>query len=145
MRAITTNWNNSAYNSAGTFLDRKTGTSVTIPANTPVNFRGMVDSVESGAYSYAPDTVVADPGTLAPSVEDVDVVEVTVTLSSVAVDGAPIKAVSDDVEVATVSPAFANANSQGKYIFTITSIAEGEATITFTSGSQTDTCAVTVS
>jgi hypothetical protein len=145
MRSITTNWNNSAYNSATTFLDRATGISVTVPANTPVNVRAMVDSVDAGAYTYAPNALVATPATIASAEDDVDTVAVAVTLTSVGVAGAPIKAVSDDVEVATVSPVFANADSSGNYTFTITSVAVGEATITFTSGAQTDTTVVTVS
>ena len=50
MRQITTNWNNSAYNSQTIFVDNNSGNTVTIPANTPVNVRSMVDSVESGFY-----------------------------------------------------------------------------------------------
>lgn len=144
MRSITTNWNNSAYNSATTFLDKATGTSITVAANTPVNVRAMIDSVEAGAYTYAPDSLVADPATLSTVADDVDTVTVTVTLSAAAVDGAPISAASDDVAVATVSPAFANANSSGEYVFSVTSVASGSATITFTCGAQTDTVAVTV-
>lgn len=144
MRSITTNWNNSAYNSAGTFVDVISGNTVTIPANTPVDFRALVDSVENGAYVYNPDTVVANPDTLSTVADDVDTTVVTVTLSAAAVENAPILASSDDVAVATVSPAKANADANGQYTFTITSVASGSATITFTSGTATDTVAVTV-
>ena len=144
MRSITTNWNNSAYNSAGTFVDVISGNTVTIPANTPVDFRALVDSVENGAYVYNPDSVVASPDTLSTAADDVDTTTVTVTLSSVAVENAPILAASDDEGVATVSPAKANADASGQYVFTITSVASGSATITFTSGTATDTLAVTV-
>lgn len=144
MRSITTNWNNSAYNSAGTFVDVISGNTVTIPANTPVNFRAMVDSVEAGAYVYNPSSVVANPDTLSTVEDDVDTTVVTVTLSSVAVENAPIKASTSNAAVATVSPAKANANASGQYTFTITSVGSGSATITFTSGTATDTLAVTV-
>jgi uncharacterized protein YjdB len=145
MRSITTNWNNVAYNSAGTFVDVTSGVSVTIPANTPVNFRSMVDSVESGAYVYAPDALDATPATTTKAAAETQAVTVTVTLNSVGVENAPIKAVSSDVTKATVSPAFANANASGVAIFTITAVASGSATITFTSGAQSDTTVVTVS
>lgn len=145
MRSITTNWNNSAYNSAGTFVDVKSNVTVTIPANTPVNFRSMVDSVESGAYVYNPDTLDASPATTTKAATQTQVVTVTVTLSAVGVENAPIRAVSSDVTKATVSPAFANANASGVATFTITAVATGSATITFTSGTRTDTTVVTVS
>lgn len=144
MRSITTNWNNSAYNSAGTFVDTISGVSVTIPANTPVNFRAMVDSVEAGAYVYAPDTTTVTPDTLSTVADDVDTVTVAVTLSAAAVKNAPIFATTDDATVATVSPAKANADANGQFVFTITSVASGSATITFTSGATSDTVAVTV-
>lgn len=144
MRSITTNWNNTAYNSAGTFVDVISGNTVTIPANTPVDFRALVDSVENGAYVYNPDTLTATPATIASAPDDVDTVVVNVTLSSAAVENAPIKASSSDVTKATVSPAIANADASGNYTFTVTSVAAGSATLTFTSGTATDTVAVTV-
>ena len=144
MRSITTNWNSSAYDSAGTFIDVKSGNSVTIPANTPVNFRAMVDSVESGGYVYAPDTLTATPATIASAPTDVDTVTVNVTLAAAAVENAPVKATTSNEAKATVSPAIANTDASGNYIFTITSVAAGEATITFTCGSVSDTTVVTV-
>jgi hypothetical protein len=52
MREITTNWNNAAYSLSATFVDKITGNAVTIPALNPMNHRSMIDSVESGGYSF---------------------------------------------------------------------------------------------
>jgi hypothetical protein len=144
MRAITTNWNNAAYAQTATFVDKVSGNAVVIPALNPMNHRSMIDSVESGSYIYQPDSVSTDPGTLAPAPDDEDVVEVTVTLDSVAVAGAPVRASSDDEDVATVSPAIAYTSEAGTVQFTVTSVADGEATITFACGNESDTTVVTV-
>ena len=141
MRDITTNWNNSAYNSSTIFVDRATGSTVTIPANKAVDVRSMVDSVQSGAYFTNPTSATSSEETLATAPEDEDTV--TVTLDPVSA-GFPVRAVSDDTDVATVSPALGRTLSNGTVVFTITSVADGEATITFTAGTRTDTVVVTV-
>jgi hypothetical protein len=141
MRDITTNWNNSAYNSSTIFVDRATGTTVTIPANKAVDVRSMFDSVQSGAYFTNPTSATSSEETLATAPEDEDTV--TVTLDPVS-GGFPVRAVSDDTDVATVSPALGRTLANGTVVFTITSVADGEATITFTAGTRTDTVVVTV-
>lgn len=144
MRAITTNWNNAAYAQSATFVDKVSGNHVVIPALNPMNHRSMIDSVESGGYIYQPDLVAVDEATLATAPEDEDVVEVTVTLDSAAVFGAPVKAVSDDVEVATVSPALAYTDEEGKVSFTVVSVDDGVAEITFSCGTESEVTEVTV-
>ena len=141
MRDITTNWNNSAYNNQTIFVDRATGTTVTIPANKPVDVRSMVDSVQSGAYFNNPTSVTASVETVASEPTDTDAV--TVTLSPVA-GGFPVRASTSAAGVATVSPALGRTLANGTVVFTITSVAAGTATITFTAGTRTDTVAVTV-
>ena len=141
MREITTNWNNPDYANQTVFVDQATGATVTIPANTPVNVRSMLDSVQSGAYFNNPTAITASEETLATEPEDTD--EVTVTLNP-AIGGFPIRATTDDGAVATVSPAVARTLADGTAVFTITSVADGEATITFTAGTRTDTVVVTV-
>jgi ABC-type antimicrobial peptide transport system permease subunit len=86
MRAITTNWNNSAYALSATFVDKVSGNAVTVPALNPMNHRSMVDSVESGAYIYQPDELTVSDETLATAPEDEDEVTVTVNLDSVPVE-----------------------------------------------------------
>ena len=140
MRDITTNWNNSAYNSSTIFVDRATGSTVTIPANKAVDVRSMFDSVQSGAYFNNPTSATVSDDTLAIAVEETDTV--TVTLDPV-VAGMLITAVTDDDDVATVSPASARTLANGTAVFTVTAVAEGEATLTFTCGTRTDTVAVT--
>jgi hypothetical protein len=140
MRDITTNWNNSAYNSSTIFVDRATGSTVTIPANKAVDVRSMVDSVQSGAYFNNPTSATVSDDTLAIAVEETDTV--TVTLDPV-VAGMLITAVTDDDEIATVSPASARTLANGTAVFTVTAVAEGEATLTFTCGTRTDTVVVT--
>jgi hypothetical protein len=141
MREITTNWNNPAYANETVFVDQATGFIVTIPANTPVNVRSMIDSVQSGAYFNNPTAVTASEETLATAPEDVDVV--TVTLDP-AIGGFPIRATTSAAGVATVSPALGRTLADGTVVFTITSVADGTATITFTAGNRTDTVVVTV-
>lgn len=144
MRAITTNWNNPAYASSATFVDKVTGNAVVIPALNPMNHRSMIDSVEAGAYVYQPDGFTLSDTTLATAPDDEDVVTVTVTLDSVPVSGVAVTAVSDDVDVATVSPAIAYTDEAGEVAFDVTSVADGVANITFTCGTATDDCEVTV-
>ena len=144
MRAITTNWNNSAYALSATFVDKITGNAVTIPALNPMNHRSMIDSVESGGYIYAPDSVVSDPATLATEPDDVDTVTVTVELDSVPVVGAPVRAVSADPTVVTVSPFIGYTDDNGEVDFTVTSIDDGVEDITFSCGNVSDTTEVTV-
>jgi hypothetical protein len=144
MRAITTNWNNAAYALSATFVDKITGNAVTIPALNPMNHRSMIDSVESGGYIYAPDSVVSDPATLATEPDDVDTVTVTVELDSVPVVGAPVRAVSADPTVVTVSPFIGYTDDNGEVDFTVTSIDDGVEDITFSCGNVSDTTEVTV-
>ena len=144
MRAITTNWNNAAYALEATFVDKVTSNAVVIPALNPMNHRSMVDSVESGAYVYQPDGFSLSDETLATAPEAEDEIIVTVTLASVGVSGVAVKAVSDDTDVATVSPALGYTNEDGEVLFTVVSVADGEATISFTCGTETDDCVVTV-
>jgi len=144
MRTLTTNWNNSAFNSETVFVDGRTGNTMTIGANRPVDVRTMYDSVESGTYKFDADSIAADPATISSEPEDVDTVTVTVEIDSVGVAGYPVKAASDDVTVATVSPQLAFTKDDGTAVFTITSVDDGEATITFTAGTETDTTVVTV-
>jgi hypothetical protein len=100
----------------------------------------MVDSVQSGAYFNNPTSATVSDDTLAIAVEETDTV--TVTLDPV-VAGMLITAVTDDDDVATVSPASARTLANGTAVFTVTAVAEGEATLTFTCGTRTDTVAVT--
>lgn len=144
MRDITTNWNNSAYNSQTVFVDYATGNTVTVPANTPVNVRSMYDSVGAGTYQVNPGAIAASEETLATAPEDESEVTVTVTLGDAYVADTPVKAVSSAPAKATVSPALAWTATDGTATFTITSVADGEATITFTAGTRTDTTVVTV-
>jgi hypothetical protein len=144
MREITTNWNNAAYALSATFVDKITGNAVTIPALNPMNHRSMIDSVESGGYIYAPDSVVSDPATLATEPDDVDTVTVTVELDSVPVVGAPVRAVSADPTVVTVSPFIGYTDDNGEVDFTVTSIDDGVEDITFSCGNVSDTTEVTV-
>lgn len=134
MRSITTNWNSSTYNNATTFVDKISGSSVTIPANTPVNVRSMIDSVESGGYIYQPDGVVVNQETLSTAVDDEDVVVVTITNSAVPVAGAPITVTFAETTIVSVSPMFAYAAANGTASFTITSLASGSAEVFFNCG-----------
>jgi hypothetical protein len=144
MRSITTNPNNAAFNSSTVFVDGRTGNTMTIGANRAGDVRTMYDSVDSGTYRFDVDSIDADPATLSTEPDDTDTVTVTVELDSVAVVGFPVKAASDDLTVATVSPKLAYTKDDGTVVFTITSVDDGEATITFTAGTQTDTTVVTV-
>ena len=145
MRDLTTNWNAAAYYNSTVFVDSATGNTMTIGADRPVDVRTMNDSVQAGQYKVDVDSCAASDATLATAVNDVDVVTVTVTLSSVAQAGYPVKASSSDVAKATVSPALGFTKADGTVDFTITSVATGSATITYTAGTATDTTAVTVS
>jgi hypothetical protein len=144
MRAITTNWNNAAYALEATFVDKVTGNAVVVPALNPMNHRSMVDSVEAGAYVYQPDSIVADPATLALAPEDTDEVAVTITLDSVPVSGVAVLSGVDFPEFATVSPSLAYKGDDGVAVFTVTAVDDGVATVIFTCGTITDDTEVTV-
>ena len=144
MRTITTNWNASAYYDETVFVDGASGNTMTIGANRPVDVRTMLDSVASGTYKVDADSIDADPATLATAPEDTDTVTVTVEADGDVVAGYPVKAATDDAGVATVSPKLAYTDGNGEATFTITSVADGEATITFYAGTETDTTVVTV-
>jgi hypothetical protein len=144
MRSITTNPNNAAFNSSTIFVDGRTGNTLTVGANRAGDVRTMYDSVDSGTYKFDAGTISADPATISSEPTDTDTVTVTVQTDAVGLVGYPVKASSDDVTVATVSPQLAFTKDDGTVVFTITSVADGEATITFTAGSKTDTTVVTV-
>jgi hypothetical protein len=144
MRDLTTNWNASAFYSQTVFVDKTTGNTMTVGANRPVDVRTMFDSVQAGQYTTDPDSVSADPSTVSSEPTDEDVIVVTVETDSDGVGFFPVKAESDDTDVATVSPAVGFTKADGTVEFTITSVADGSATITFTAGTNTDTVAVTV-
>jgi hypothetical protein len=144
MRDLTKNWNASAYYNATSFVDSASGNVMTIAANNPVSVRCLFDSVASGAYKIDADSIDADPATLATEPDDTDTVTVTVEAGGGVVAGYPVKAASDDTDVATVSPLLARTKDDGTAVFTITSVGDGEATITFYAGTETDTTVVTV-
>jgi hypothetical protein len=145
MRNLTTDWNNAAYSNETVFVDKLTGNAMTIPANKAHAVRAMFDSVQAGAYLTNVDSISADPDAIASAEDDEDTVTVTVQFDGSDVAGFPVKANSDDTDVATVAPLFAYTNADGEASFVITSVAAGSATITFTAGTNTDTTAVTVS
>ena len=144
MRSITTNPNNAAFNNSTVFVDGRTGNTMTVGANRAGDVRTMYDSVDSGTYRFDADSIDADPATISSEPEDVDTVTVTVEIDSVGVAGYPVKASSDEPGFATVSPSLGFTKEDGTVVFTITSVADGEATITFTAGTETDTTVVTV-
>jgi hypothetical protein len=126
------------------FVDSRTGNTMTVGASRAGDVRTMYDSVDSGIYRFDADSIDADPATISSEPEDVDTVTVTVEIDSVGVAGYPVKAVSDEPGFATVSPSLGFTKEDGTVVFTITSVADGEATITFTAGTETDTTVVTV-
>ena len=144
MRSITTNPNNAAFNNSTVFVDGRTGNTMTVGANRAGDVRTMYDSVDSGTYRFDADSIAADPATISSEPEDVDTVTVTVEIDSVGVAGYPVKAVSDEPGFATVSPSLGFTKEDGTVVFTVTSVDDGEATITFTAGTETDTTVVTV-
>jgi hypothetical protein len=144
MRSITTNPNNAAFNNSTVFVDGRTGNTMTVGANRAGDVRTMYDSVDSGIYRFDADSIDADPATISSEPEDVDTVTVTVEIDSVGVAGYPVKASSDDVTVATVSPQLAFTKDDGTAVFTITSVDDGEADITFRAGTQVESTTVTV-
>lgn len=144
MRTLTTNWNASAYYDETVFVDSASGNTMTIGANRPVDVRTMTDSVASGAYKVDADSISADPATLSTAPEDEDVVTVTVEADGGIVAGYPVKAVTGNADFATVAPKLAYTDENGEAVFTVTSVADGEATITFYAGTETDTTVVTV-
>jgi hypothetical protein len=117
---------------------------MTVGANRAGDVRTMYDSVDSGTYRFNADSIAADPATISSEPEDVDTVTVTVEIDSVGVAGYPVKASSDDVTVATVSPQLAFTKDDGTAVFTITSVADGEADITFRAGTEVESTTVTV-
>jgi hypothetical protein len=144
MRSITTNPNNAAFNSSTIFVDGRTGNTMTVGANRAGDVRTMYDSADSGNYRFDAGTISADPATISSEPTDTDTVTVTVQTSSVGLVGYPVKASTSNAAFATVSPRLAFTKGDGTVVFTITSVADGEATITFTAGSKTDTTVVTV-
>jgi hypothetical protein len=104
----------------------------------------MYDSVESGTYKFDADSASATPATITAAPAAVNSVVVTVQIDAVGVSNYPVKASSDDVAVATVSPPLGFTTGNGTVSFSVTAVADGEATITFTAGTETDTTVVTV-
>jgi len=144
MRSITTNPNNAAFNNSTVFVDGRTGNTMTVGANRAGDVRTMYDSVDSGIYRFDADSIDADPATISAAPAAVNSVTVTVEIDSVGVAGYPVKASSDDVTVATVSPQLAFTKDDGTAVFTITSVDDGEADITFRAGTQVESTTVTV-
>ena len=144
MRTLTTNPNNAAFNSSTVFVDSRTGNTMTVGANRAGDVRTMYDSVDSGTYRFDADSIDADPATLATEPADSDTVTVTVEIDNVGVFGYPVKASSSNTVFATVSPQLAFTKDDGTVTFTVVSVADGVATITFTAGTETDTTVVTV-
>jgi hypothetical protein len=144
MRTITTNWNASSYYDETVFVDGASGNTMTVGANRPVDVRTMFDSVASGVYKVDADSIAADPATLSTAPDDEDTVTITVEADGGVVGNYPVKAATDDAGVATVSPKLAYTDGNGEVTFTVTSVADGEATITFYAGTETDTTVVTV-
>ena len=146
MRSITTDYNNSSYNSATKFTDVYSANGVTVPAKTPVNVRSMMDSVGAGDYVVSADTLAIDHATATVAHGSTGTSVITATISSVATAGIPIAVTSSDTTKATVSPALVRTKADGTATFTITGVAAGSATLTFkTYGATSVTCAVTVS
>jgi len=144
MREITTNWNNAAYSLSATFVDKITGNAVTIPALNPMNHRSMIDSVESGGYIYQPDGIVADETTLALEVGDDSTVEITVTLDSVPVFGAPIRVFFDTPDIVSVDKTLAYTNELGKISFVLTADDDGSVEVFYECGGIAASTIVTV-
>jgi hypothetical protein len=146
MRSITTDYNNSAYNSATKFTDVYSANGVTVPAKTPVNVRSMMDSVGAGDYVLSADTIAVDDATIAVAADATIASVITATISSVATAGIPIAVTSSDPTKATVSPALVRTKADGTATFTVTGVAAGSSTLTFkTYGATSVTAAVTVS
>ena len=146
MRSITTDYNNSSYNSATKFTDVYSANGVTIAAKNPVNVRSMMDSVGAGDYVLSADTIAIDHATATVAHGSTGTSVITATISSAATAGIPISVTSSDTTKATVSPALVRTKADGTASFTITGVAAGSATLTFkTYGATSVTCAVTVS
>ena len=90
MRSITTDYNNSAYNSATKFTDVYSANGVTVPAKTPVNVRSMMDSVGAGDYVLSADTITIDHSTATVAHGSTGTSVITATISSAATAGIPI-------------------------------------------------------
>ena len=146
MRDLTTDYNNSSYNSATKFTDVYSANGVTVPAKTPVNVRSMMDSVEAGDYVLSADLLAIDSATASVAHGSTTTSTITASISSVATAGIPVTVTSSDTTKATVSPALVRTKADGTAVFTITGVAAGSATLTFkTYGATSVTCAVTVS
>jgi hypothetical protein len=147
MRTITTDYNNSAYASATKFTCVYSANGLTVAAGNPVNVRSMFDSVGAGDYVASATSMEIDSETSTPDVDGTDTITITAKISTTATAGIPVRAISDDPTVATVSPALARTKANGTVDFVITAVGADteEATITFkTYGADDVTCAVTI-
>jgi uncharacterized protein YjdB len=107
----------------------------------------MFDSVGAGDYVASATSMEIDSETSTPDVGGTDTITITAKISTTATAGIPVRAISDDPTVATVSPALARTKANGTVDFVITAVGADteEATITFkTYGADDVTCAVTI-
>lgn len=147
MRTITTDYNNSAYNSETKFTCVYSANGLTVAAATPVDVRALNDSVGAGDYVASATSMEIDSETSTPDVGGTDTITITAKISTTATAGIPVRAISDDPAVATVSPSLARTKANGTVDFVITAVGADteEATITFkTYGADDVTCAVTI-
>jgi hypothetical protein len=147
MRTITTDYNNSAYNSETKFTCVYSANGLTVAAATPVDVRSMTDSVQAGDYVASATSMDIDASTSTPDVGGTDTVTITTKISSTATAGIPVRAISSDTAKVTVSPALARAKADGTVDFVLTAVGTDTqtATITFKTYGATDkTCAVTI-
>ena len=147
MRTITTDYNNSAYNSETKFTCVYSANGLTVAAATPVDVRSMTDSVQAGDYVASATSMDIDSATSTPDVGGTDTVTITTKISSAATAGIPVRAYSSDTAKVTVTPALARSKADGTVDFVLTAVGTDTqtATITFkTYGATNKTCAVTI-
>lgn len=147
MRTITTDYNNSAYNSETKFTCVYSANGLTVAAATPVDVRSMTDSVQAGDYVTSATSMDIDSNTSTPDVGGTDTVTITTKISSAATAGIPVRASSSDTAKVTVTPALARSKADGTVDFVLTAVGTDTqtATITFkTYGATNKTCAVTI-
>ena len=146
MRSITTDYNNSSYNSETKFTDVYSAHGVTVPANTPVNVRSMMDSVGAGDYVLSATSMEIDDSTISVAAGSTIASVITAKISTTATAGIPVAVTSSAPTKATVSPALVRTAADGTATFTVTGVAAGSSTLTFkTYGATSVTAAVTVS
>lgn len=122
MRSITTDYNNSSYNSATKFTDVYSANGFTVPAKTPVDVRALMDSVGAGDYVLSATSIEAADTTVDLTVLSSLTQNITAKISTTATAGIPVKAKSADPTKVTVSPAVARADASGVAHFVITAV-----------------------